>query len=116
MVRNRKASLPKGHSRKYTSNGTKQVSQEKRIEHNKNLIAAGQRKAEKEAATAIAAAREEAAAAQEAVAAERAKAAQLESQWQEFNDTNLADAVRQKEAAEWRANISETAYEEVYTR
>ena len=40
---------------------------------------------------------------------------EVDSRWQTFNDTNLALAVRQKDAAEWRAALSESAYKEVYT-
>ena len=114
-MRNSKTKLPPGHPRKYTSNGTKQVSQEKRIQHNKELIAAGQRKAEQEAEAAIAAARAEAEAEREAAAAERAKAAAVESHWKDFDNKNLADAVRQRDAAQWRAVISEKAFDEVYS-
>ena len=57
MPRNKKTLLPKGHPRKYTSNGALQnVSQEKLIQHHKDLVAAGKLQAEKAAAAAIAAA------------------------------------------------------------
>jgi|TARA_B110001452_G_scaffold253943_1_gene245077 hypothetical protein len=49
MVRNNKTVPPTGHPRRYTSSGTTQVSQALRIAHNEALVAAGQRKAEKEA-------------------------------------------------------------------
>ena len=108
MVRNRKTVLPKGHIRKYTSSGTSQVSQEKRIEQNKALIEAGKRQAEQAAAAAIAAAQDDA-------AAERAKTAAVESHWQAFNDSNLRDAVERKEAAEQQAAINTAAYDELYS-
>ena len=102
-MRNRKAALPIGHPRRYTSKGTFQVSQEKRIQHAQDLIEAATKKAEREAAAVIAAAQAQAAAARE-------EAVALESHWQEFNDSNLAAAVRQRDAALWRATIHEDAY------
>ena len=83
-MRNRKTKLPLGHPRKYTSKGTAQVEQEKRIQQNKALIAAGQREAEQQAAAAITAAREDA-------------AAHWDAAWQNFNDSNLAEAIRQRD-------------------
>ena len=53
---------------------------------------------------------------QKALAAKTAAAVkEVDSRWQAYNDTNLAAAVRQKDAAEWRAALSESAYKEVYT-
>ena len=53
---------------------------------------------------------------QKTLGAKTAAAVQeVDSRWQAFNDTNLATAVRQKDAAEWRAALSESAYKEVYT-
>ena len=72
MPRNKKTVLPMGHVRKYTSNGTKQVSQEQRVAQAKALVEVGKRQAEKEAA------------------AERANAAAVESRWQDFNPSTTA--------------------------
>ena len=49
--------------------------------------------------------------------AEKAEAevAAVDARWQAFNDTNLAEAVRQKKAAEWKAALNEAAYDEVYS-
>ena len=114
MVRNKKTVLPKGHLRKYTSNGTTQVSQADRIAHSEELIAAGQRKAEKAAEERVAAAEAKAADARAEADAARASAAAVEHDWQVFNDTNLAEAIRQKDAAQWKAALQEKAYKEVY--
>ena len=91
MVRCRRSVLPKDHIKKYTNNS---VTQEQRLRHKQYLVEKGRREAE--------------AAAAEAAAAERMR-------WQEFNDRNLADAVRQKDAAQWQAAIDKSAYEEVYS-
>ena len=74
MVRNRKSVLPKGHPRKYTSNGTTQVPQQKRIEQNMALIAKGKQEAKKAAAAAIAEA--------------QAKAAQADAKYDELFSTS----------------------------
>ena len=115
MVRNKQTVLPTGHPREYTSNGTTQVSQADRIAQNEALVAAGQRKAEKAAEKSVAearaeadAARAEADAARAEADAARASAATVERGWQAFNDTNLAEAIRQKDA-------QQRAYKEVYT-
>jgi hypothetical protein len=115
MVRNKRTVLPTGHPRKYTSNGTTQISQADRIAQNVALVAAGQRKAEKAAEKSVAearaeadAARAEADAARAEADAARASAATVERGWQAFNDTNLAEAIRQKDA-------QQRAYKEVYT-
>ena len=114
MVRNKRTVLPTGHPRKYTSNGTTQISQADRIAQNEALVAAGQRKAENAAEKSVAEARAEADAARAEADAARASAAAVEHDWQVFNDTNLAEAIRQKDAAQWKAALQEKAYKEVY--
>ena len=54
---------------------------------------------------------------QKALAKTAAAVKEVDSRWQAYNDTNLAAraAVRQKDAAESRAALSESAYKEVYT-
>ena len=78
----------------YTSNGTAEASSASRLKHHERLLAEGRRQAKAEAAAAIAAAQAEAKAARAEAQAERAHAAAVDSQWQEFNDTNLADGRR----------------------
>jgi hypothetical protein len=74
--------MPKGHPRKYTSNGTLQVSQAMRIAHNEELFAASQRNAEKAAEKKVAEAEAKAAEARADADAARASAEAIERDWQ----------------------------------
>ena len=107
MVRDRSKYRRWTDPRKYTSNGTAEASSASRLKHHERLLAEGRRQAKAEAAAAIAAAQAEAKAARAEAQAERAHAAAVDSQWQEFNDTNLADGRRS--AAEGGGTVAGSA-------